>query len=184
MASETEAADAIAAFRRTYAVSSLGLLVVQHPRREEILTAILGLDRGSTIRLGMRDDPAKPGEPLYYEGLDVWDSVDAVGGHPDYNLYFLAVWSMVALSAIGQLASDNGYWDRTPELELLRHLRNGVSHGNRFNLHTNQPSRPAHFGAHQLTSKNNGDVVLFEFMSPGDLFSLLDHIEEHLRARG
>jgi hypothetical protein len=183
MAGEQQAAETIAAFRRTYAVSNLGLLAVQHPRREEIITDILGFDRGSTLRLGMRDDPAKPGQPVYYEGLDVWESIDSVVASADFNLYFLSVWFMVVLSAVGQIASDNGYWDCTPELELLRHLRNGVSHGNRFNLHQGQPSRPAHFGSHQLTQQNNGDTVLFEFMSPGDLFSFLDHIEAHLRSR-
>jgi hypothetical protein len=183
MAGELQAADTIAAFRRTYAVSSLGLLVVQHPRREEIITGILGIDRGSTVRLGMRDDPANPGEPVYYEGLDVWESIDNVVGSADFNLYFLGVWFMVVLSAVGQIASDNGYWDRMPELELLRHLRNGVSHGNHFNLHQGQPSRPAHFGSHRLTQQNDGDTVLFEFMSAGDLFAFLDHIEAHLRSR-
>jgi len=183
MAGELLAADTIATYRLSYAITATGLLVTQHPRREEILTGILGLDRGSTLNLGMRDDPAHPGEPKYYTGLDVWEAADSVSGRADHNLHFLAVWFLGVLATVGHLAKEQDYWDHTPELELLRHLRNGVSHGNRFNLMHGAPRQPAHFGQHVLTREHHGEVVLFEFMSPGDLFALLDRIEAHLRRR-
>jgi hypothetical protein len=169
-----EAADTIAAFRNTYAASSLGLTVVQHPERQRIIEGILGLDRGSTLRLGRQDN-------TYYEGIDVWASLDAIHGSADFNLYFLGTFFMVGLSAIGDVCSRHDYFDKTPELELLRHLRNGVSHGNRFNLRSGQPRRPAKFKGFEVTPAVNGQTVLFEFISTGDIFDLLDHIEDHLR---
>jgi hypothetical protein len=183
MANELEAAEVIATFRRTYAVSNLGLIVAQHPRREDIVTGIIGLDRGSVVQLGMQDLPGQPGVAVYYEGLDVWESIEGVDGDPEFTLHFARTWFVMALSTIGQIASDSGYWDKTPELELLRHLRNGVSHGNRFNFRTGEPRRPAHFGHHRLTAQNHGDEVLFDFMGAGDIMALFDHVEAHLRSR-
>ncbi|MGI8729323.1 MAG: hypothetical protein ACR2LK_04940 [Solirubrobacteraceae bacterium] len=175
MAGELEAADQIAAFKRSYAATNLGLLVVQHPRREEIIEGILGIDRGSMLRLGRRDNS--------YYGIDVWESLDAISGEADFNLFFLAVWFMVVLSAVGDTATQYGYWDRTPELEMLRHLRNGVSHGDRFHLLRGAPKRPARFKNFEITPALHGSPVLFEFMSTGDLFDLLDCIDANLRAR-
>jgi hypothetical protein len=175
MTGETRTANLIASFRASHAAANLGLLVVQSPRRDEILTDVLGLDRGSTLRLGRRDG-------TYYEGLDVWRSVDGVQDDPDFNLNSLRVWFMVALSAIGQSAAENAYFDRSPELEFLRHLRNGVSHGNRFNLHPGQPSRTASFKSFVIDASLNGSPVLFEFISTGDLMDLFDHLEGHLRS--
>jgi hypothetical protein len=39
-----------------------------------------------------------------------------------------------SLLAVGDALSMHHYFDRAPELELLRHLRNCVAHGNRFRI--------------------------------------------------
>lgn len=38
-----------------------------------------------------------------------------------------------ALVTVGDALASHRYFDRGPDLELLRHLRNGLAHGNRFN---------------------------------------------------
>ena len=44
------------------------------------------------------------------------------------------VWLVGALLRLGDELARHDYFDHAPELELLRHLRNGVAHGNRFNI--------------------------------------------------
>jgi hypothetical protein len=90
------------------------------------------------------------------------------------------------------------YLDRLPDLELVRHLRNGVAHGNRFNLRRGEPSKPAYFHGppnryqppdatvplppaqvdrfFQVTPAMHGDPVLFNFIGAGDVCDLLQFI--------
>jgi hypothetical protein len=71
--------------------------------------------------------------------------------------------------------------NRVPELELLRHLRNGVAHGNVFRI--DNPASLIKFPAHnrlawvrsdskaelEITPSLQGQPVLIDFMAPGDL---------------
>src|SRR5262245_52702875 len=41
-------------------------------------------------------------------------------------------WLVGALLAVGDVLDQNDYFDHAPELELLRDLRNGIAHGNKF----------------------------------------------------
>ena len=75
----------------------------------------------------------------------------------------------------------HGYFDRAPELELLRHLRNGVAHGNLFRI--DNPTEITKFPAHnrlawvksdskaifEITPSLRNQPVLFDFMGPGDI---------------
>ena len=89
---------------------------------------------------------------------------------------------MTALSWTGDELSKNGYFDKAPVLELFRHLRNGISHGNKFHLVNGEPRRPAKFKGFEITPAVHGQGVLFEFMSTGDLFDLFDEVKSHLRS--
>ena len=44
------------------------------------------------------------------------------------------VWLAGALLTLGDALATHDYFTRAPELELLRHLRNGVAHGNTFRV--------------------------------------------------
>lgn len=95
------------------------------------------------------------------------------------------VWLAGCLLTLGDLLARNQYFDRAPELELLRHLRNGIAHGNRFRI-TNSANLAA-FPAHnrfawvrsdtkamfEITPNLNGQRVLFDFMAAGDVLDLL-----------
>lgn len=89
---------------------------------------------------------------------------------------------MTIISWVGDELSNNGYFDKTPELEFFRHLRNGISHGNKFSFKNDEPTRLAKFKGFEITKVIQGKTVLFEFISTGDLFDLFDHIKTHLRA--
>jgi hypothetical protein len=56
------------------------------------------------------------------------------------------VWLVGALLTVGDALARHHYFDRAPELELLRHLRNGVADGNVFNI--DNPDTLAKFPAH------------------------------------
>ena len=106
------------------------------------------------------------------------------------------VWLTGALLAVGDAVSDCNYFDRAPELELLRHLRNGVAHGNRFRI--DNPTGLAKFPAHnklawvkndtgaefEVTPSHQGQTVLFDFMGPGDVIDLLMSVGVYLIRMG
>ena len=87
------------------------------------------------------------------------------------------------LSWVGDALSENKYFDKMPELEFFRHLRNGISHSNKFNLvQYGEPKRPAKFKNFEITPALENQPVLFEFISTGDLFDLFDYIKTHSSA--
>jgi hypothetical protein len=106
------------------------------------------------------------------------------------------VWFAGALLRVGDALAQHQYFDRAPELELIRHLRNGIAHGNRFKI--DNPSSLTIFPAHnrlawvrsdlksvfEIGSTLNGSEVLFSFMEPGDLLDLLMSVGIYLIRMG
>jgi hypothetical protein len=111
------------------------------------------------------------------------------------------VWFFGALLAIGDALKRHGvkrfgYFDRAPELELLRHLRNGVAHGNTFEIHDlkDLEDHPAHNrlasiksdtkAVFEITPNLRKKPVLFDFMGPGDVLDLLMSVSIYLIRMG
>jgi hypothetical protein len=105
----------------------------------------------------------------------------------------LRAWAMGALLALGDELKANRYFDRAPVLELVYHLRNGVAHGNRFNINKDGKDRLARYPAHNRSAvvRSPAGVVyeitpclsgplLFDFMGPADVIDLLQSVEVHL----
>lgn len=95
--------------------------------------------------------------------------------------------------AVGDALERNGYFDRAPELELIRHLRNGIAHGNRF--HIRDPEKLKKYPAHNRDGYHNGTIfkitpeldgqpVLFDFIGAGDVLDLLHSVGHHLKQMG
>ena len=96
-----------------------------------------------------------------------------------------------ALLTIGDALSKNHYFDKSPIIELLRHLRNGIAHGNKFNI--GFPEKLLKFPAHDKVAKNHNPVnfeitpeldgtnVLFDFMEPGDILNVFHQVGFHLK---
>lgn len=115
---------------------------------------------------------------------------------PDIASDLAWVWLAGSLIKVGDVLSRNNYFDHAPELELVRHLRNGVAHGNQFNI-TNI-SHLKRFPAHnrlawvrgdkktefEITSNHHGQVVLFDYMGPGDVLDLLMSVGLYLIRMG
>lgn len=107
-----------------------------------------------------------------------------------------SVWLSGALLAVGDALAAHGYFDRAPELEFLRHLRNGVAHGNVFRI--DNPKSLTKYPAHnrlalvrgdlktefEIVAGLNGQPVLFSYMGPGDVLDLLMSVGLYLIRMG
>lgn len=139
----------------------------------------------------------QPGQPFPTETVARKNGTTHVFDSHHYLDYFNApeiahdvatVWLSGALLALGDALKNNNIV-RRPELELVYHLRNGIAHGNRFNINDEGRKRlektPAHNRAarvrvpnaeFEITTGLNGKQVLFDFMGPGDVLDLLQSI--------
>jgi hypothetical protein len=101
-----------------------------------------------------------------------------------------------ALLELGDLLDDLNYIDRSPPLELVRHLRNGVAHGNSFEIRDpgslNQypahnraiPSNTLHPDEFEITPQLHGTRVLFDFIGPVSLGWLFDTLSHYIMGLG
>jgi len=136
--------------------------------------------------------PRKNGNPLRY-------NIQGFFGHlrrPAVAEELPRVWLASALLAVGDALAKNDYFDHAPELELVRHLRNGIAHGNRFDIR--DPDKLKKFPAHNrdvrpknpasgtfaITPTLDGQPVLFDFMEAGDVVELLRAVSFHLTRIG
>lgn len=97
-----------------------------------------------------------------------------------------------ALLTIGDTLIEHKYFNdfHSPIFQLIRHLRNGIAHGNKFDIRYPQElvDHPAHDRVpqnynstkFQVTPELNGTNVLFDFMEPGDILNLFHQVGFHL----
>jgi hypothetical protein len=107
--------------------------------------------------------------------------VDQLRANNQFNIEYMGLLLQTAFLNIGDELARNSYFDKTPELEFFRHVRNAVGHGNKFSFSRSEPIRPAAFRGRSISRTLHGQPVFFEFLGPGDALDLLDHIETHLR---
>ncbi len=105
----------------------------------------------------------------------------------------LRSWALGAVLTLGDELKANRYFDRAPLLELVYHLRNGVAHGNHFNITEEGRKRLVKHPAHNRDAAVKSPTgiifevnpslsgrVLFDFMGPADVIDLLQAVEVHL----
>jgi len=122
----------------------------------------------------------------------------AVRNDPFVQDQFARVYLAGAIITLGDALSRHRYFNHQPELELLYHVRNGVAHGNRFNIDARGEARLARFPAHnkvaiarvphsppfEITPALRGTPVLFDFMESGDVVNLLNSVGSYCRELG
>jgi hypothetical protein len=102
-----------------------------------------------------------------------------------------------SLLALGDALHGHDYFDHAPELELVYHLRNGVAHGNHFNIRASGVARLSKWPAHnrlawvrsqsvtfEVTTGLNGQEVLWGYLEPGDVVALFQAVGLYLVRRG
>jgi hypothetical protein len=113
------------------------------------------------------------------------------------------VWIVGAYLVVGDALQKHGtppkrYFDRAPELELelelIRHVRNGIAHNNHFRIDNlaDLAQHPAHNRmAHvrggkvlEVTAADQDREVLFDFAGSADLLDLLISAEIYLKRMG
>jgi hypothetical protein len=160
-------------------------LVAANPQSINSLPPAKGLGKDPIGEITRKDGTAHTLNLRYY--LDLF--------REDHGLQreVLRAWAMGALLTLGDELSPHHYFDRAPVLELVYHLRNGVAHGNRFNITNKGRDRLARYPAHNrsATVKSPAGVVyeitpspsgplLFDFMGPADVIDLLQSVEIYL----
>lgn len=117
-------------------------------------------------------------------------ALDLANSDPDVRGEMDRAWCVSSLILLGDRLGERDYFDRAPVLEMVRHLRNGVAHGNRFTIRN--PSELSTWPAHTLnaacqsgetfviTPELDGSPVLFDFMAVGDVLDLLVSVSTYL----
>jgi hypothetical protein len=173
--SPAKVASLIGRLRQLYAVSHATLILIEQSDIFETLDR-WGLDQYYHVGT-LRHDGTSHRTPLYESLQDVQARRESFS--EDYERATLSG----MLITVGDACSRNEYFDKTPSLELLRHLRNSAGHGNTFSLREGEPRRDAHFReSFRITASLNGRRnVLFNFIGAGDILDLLAEVESHLR---
>lgn len=144
-----------------------------HPGKiNQILTAS-GLDKGSKLAWSKLDNSQ-------YK-MDLYDALSLTVDSPGFNIDQLGLPLFPIIASIHDAGKKYGFLNKTPEFEFFRHVRNAVSHGNRFTFQPSEPSRPASFNGRVINKDLEGhDFVLFTFIGIGDVLELLDHVRDNV----
>jgi len=98
-----------------------------------------------------------------------------------FNLEFMRRGMASAVISVHDEIRRRKFEDKEEDMEFLRHIRNACGHGNRFTLRGNEPKKPAKLKELEITKALDGTgPVLFDFVTPGDVFVLLDSVTRRL----
>ncbi|MBN3798491.1 hypothetical protein [Burkholderia sp. Ac-20392] len=125
--------------------------------------------------------------------LDLRFYLDLLREDHDLQGNFLRTWATGALLMLGDELGAYGYFDQAPILELVYHLRNGLAHGNQFNITDGGKKRLEKHPAHNRNAAVKsplgtvyeimpvlGGPVLFDFLGAADVIDILQSVEVHL----
>ena len=121
-------------------------------------------------------------EPRHFYPHEVVEIIQS--GQFTINTYIHSCCCMLANTAFEAVKEKN---DKSPEFELLRHIRNASSHQNVFNFFSTEPSSPAFWKNasidHNLKGEKNplyGTECFGSFFGVPDIIDLLKEIEEKM----
>ena len=153
------------------------ILAAQDPRLKTLFTKV---EPGQVVPLGYVR--RKNGNPSRYH---LHHFLDQARTDPQVIADLERTWLTGTLLTVGDALAKADYFDHEPELELIYHLRNGIAHGNKFNITMTGRNRLNIYPAHnrripqidasdfEITPALNGDLVLFHFMDPQDIIDVL-----------
>ncbi len=162
---------------RGFHAHAAALLVARNPATDQMFRYV---EPGQNVPIGRVE--TKSGLPIqyhlhYYLHLARTDSL--------LSDELERTWIIGTLLTIGDALEKEDYFDHAPELELIYHLRNGIAHGNKFNINRTGLTRLQNYPAHnrrihqndkyifEISPALNGQKVLPDFMYPGDIIDLL-----------
>lgn len=158
------------------------LEIGRDPRATSLVLGTLGDGDRPIGSVDCKDGSSRPFDPKYV--------LDLMGSEPALRDAMDRAWCVSSLVLLGDRLAAESYYDRAPVLEMVRYLRNGISHGNRFSVRNPNELNvwPAHMRdaacrssePFEITPDLDGSAVLFEFMGPGDVLDLLISVSTHL----
>lgn len=171
----------------SYYAHTAAIRVSRDPRAQELVPEV---EHGQEVAIG-RVRQKDGGDHVFHFP---WALGSAQAENPDtFERAFLSG----ALLTLGDALKRRGYFDQAPELQLVRHLRNGVAHGNRFNIDKHGRQALAQYPAHNRLAWSKSETVIFEvtpglhgqevlwaFMDPGDVVTLLQAVGVYLVRMG
>jgi len=154
-------------------MTSISLAFIHNPKIKK--KADEWLASGSKFTYGSRATP--PGEQKY----DVHSIYNRFFSDQSNNIDYMIMPMMAMIPLVHDAIRNNGFEKTTPEFEFLRHMRNAISHGNKFTLRNGEPRRPAKFDGFSIDSSMNGmDNVINTYIDLGDLLRLINHVKTNL----
>lgn len=125
--------------------------------------------------------------------LNLRHYLDLLRENRDVQSNFLKLYATGAFLNLGNELQRHHYFDHSPLLELIYHLRNGVAHGNAFHIDKHGLERLAKYPAHnklapvrspqgttfEVTAQSTGPI-LFDFLGSADVIDLLQSVEVSL----
>lgn len=94
------------------------------------------------------------------------------------NLGMINAWPNLMILELGHLLAEEDYFDKRPLFEFVRHVRNAIAHGGRFNI-KGKWWRDAIFDGIRLSKEYDGRL-LKDAVLPGDMLALIDAVELEL----
>ena len=170
---------------------------------QDLVAVIFGFDAAITL---LSDDRVLnlipdilPGKFVSVGSLVDRDGTIGAEYHFNYYLHQLrteprywegtkAIWASSCLIRLGDRLTHHGYFDRSPDLELIRHLRNAVAHNDKFRIDSLKKLHqyPAHLTAGQRNWKidfaMNGRP-LYDLFSVSDICSIVQNVGIELNNR-
>lgn len=115
--------------------------------------------------------------------LSIKPSLEFIKKHRRTTFDFLGLPIKSALLDIGDALKEHNYLDNEPALEFFRHIRNGIAHGNRFNIKS--LTRTAKFKNLTIDLPLHGTKVLPDwegggFLHLGDCLELIDTVRNEV----
>jgi hypothetical protein len=120
--------------------------VARDPRAEKLGPQIEPGQTASILKISRGDGNA----------MIIWfDHHLAEGRKPKTREDFDRIWLMGALLVVCDALRANYYFGHEPEAEIIRHLRNGIAHGNKFSFNDRVK--------HKVTSKPRYPANIFRY---------------------
>lgn len=163
-----------------YFIHFAAMYVARNPKAEALAPPIKPGEHSSILRIPRRDGTEMSMLFLHYLKANVDQKVKS-----DFD----KLWFRGALLTVNDALGDNGYFGHVPEAEMVRHLRNGIGHRNRFtfgpgvlNKLTGKLKHPANthemwkvfrHPRHEIESHLEGTEVLWTWGGPDGVLDCL-----------